>query len=98
LLKEKDILLGEIHHRVKNNPQIVDSLLGLQSGTINDTGLLDILRFLAKLRVHALTVRWEAGTSHLSRHLNGNACRFAGIAQFGIKRCYGKIPPLRQFH
>jgi PAS domain S-box-containing protein len=43
-LKEKDILLGEIHHRVKNNLQIVDSLLGLQSGIINDTGTQEILR------------------------------------------------------
>jgi len=43
-LKEKDILLGEIHHRVKNNLQIVDSLLGLQSGSILEVGVQDILR------------------------------------------------------
>ncbi|MCI0448961.1 MAG: GAF domain-containing protein [Chlorobi bacterium] len=54
-LREKDVLLQEVHHRVKNNLQIMSSLVKLQSHYINDPKMLEILKE-TESRIHSMAI------------------------------------------
>jgi len=56
--KENELLLKEVHHRVKNNLQIISSMLNLQFNHINDVRVFEALQ-KSKDRIHSMALIHE---------------------------------------
>jgi PAS domain S-box-containing protein len=57
-IKEKNILLQEVHHRVKNNMAVISSMIALQSNTIDDEHMKELLQS-SQNRIQSMTMVHE---------------------------------------
>lgn len=93
-LKEKEVLLKEVHHRVKNNMQVISSILNLQSSYIKDEAAIEMLKE-SQDRIKSMAFIHESlyqgkNLSHVKfseyvRNLVGNLFHTYGINKKGLK-------------
>ncbi len=88
-LKEKDVMLQEIYHRVKNNMQVISSMLKLQSSHINKDNALEIF-VNTQNRVKSMSLIHEK----LYRSENLSHVDFNGYLKSLMKQLFISYTPL----
>jgi two-component sensor histidine kinase/ActR/RegA family two-component response regulator len=73
-LREKELLLREIHHRTKNNMQVICALLNLQSAYVKDEQVLQLFkntqdRIMSMALVHETLYRSDLSTVNLKEYI-----------------------------
>ncbi len=76
LLREKEVLLSEVHHRVKNNMAIISAFLSLQSNYIDDKQLIAMFSE-SQNRIHSMAMVHE----RLYKHNNFSTIDFKEYAE-----------------
>lgn len=57
-LREKELLLGEIHHRVKNNMAVVNAIISMQGNSITDESQIALFREI-EMRIKSMAIIHE---------------------------------------
>jgi two-component sensor histidine kinase len=90
-LAEKELMLREIHHRVKNNLQVISSLVSLQVANLTDDRIRDELNDVSdRVRSMALGPRKTLPDGQFSAVELCRLCNYHAAHTLAILRCTGQ--------
>ena len=95
-LQEKEVLLKEVHHRVKNNLQVIDSLFRHQCRHINNDQVIYILKECQN-RVTSMALLHEKlyNSKNLSEINIAEYIRSLAVSLFNSYSNYGNLPKIK---